>query len=245
MKRIFAIFLVISTLLALAACGADAPADVTTTAPTTQPVTQPITEPTTQPTTMANDKFTIEQCADLIGTWQYDLVLSGELLHLSEMEGQWVIPVTYVFLDNGECMISTGLFDDTLAAFEEAVENYMFESYHEQFIGDCKLQGMSNSKIDKAWQTQQEVAREDAKTFVQNLSLSPRIAQLDRDGDYYVEEGKVYVSRADGSYEACGFALGEDGVLTLTDTDNLNLYRPLGIRFPLALNPVNLIEPRG
>jgi hypothetical protein len=103
---------------------------------------------------------------------------------------------------------------------------------------------MSNSKIEQAWQTQQEIAKLDAETFVKNLSLSPRIAQLDRDGDYYVEAGKVYLSKADGSYEACGFMLGEDGILTLTDTDNLNLYRPLGIRFPLAMSPVNLIEPR-
>ena len=188
---------------------------------------------------MANDKYDPVLCFDLEGAWQYALVLDGSLLHLADLEGQWIIDLAYEFQDNGVYTMTTGNVDEVLTAFEEAVENYMFESYHSQFVGDCKLQGMKNDKIEEAWQTQQEIARLDAETFVKNLSLAPRIAMLDRTGDYYVEDGKAYLSKADGSYEACGFQRGEDGTLTLTDTDHLNLYRPLGIDFPLTLNPAS------
>lgn len=247
MKRFFTIFLVFILLLGLTACGKEASVETTTTAPTTQPTTEPTTQPTTEPTTeptMANDKYDPVLCFDLEGIWQYELVLDGSLLHMTDLEGRWVIPMTYVFLDNGAYTIATGDVDTVLTAFEEAVENYMFENYHTQFIGDSKLQGMKDAQIEEAWQTQQEVARVDAENFVKNLSLAPRIAMLDRSGDYYVEDGKAYLSKSDGTYEVCGFQRGEDGILTLTDTDNPNLYRPLGIDFPMALNPFSFIEPR-
>lgn len=244
MKRIFAISLAIIMILALAACGGEENVDMTTTEPTTQPTTQPTTEPTTQPTTMANDKFDPEVCADLVGTWQYTLVLSGSMLHMSDLEDEWVIPLTFMFLDNGVYTVVANDLGQVLDDFEAAIENYMFENYHNQFVGDGKLNGLSDAKIEEQWQTQQETAREDAKNFVKNLSLYPRIAQLERDGDYYVEDGKVYLSVGDG-YEVCSFQYSaEEDVLTLIDTDNLGIYRPLGISFPLILNRFSLIEPR-
>lgn len=245
MKRFFAIFLVIIAILALTACGKDEPVDMTTTAPTTAPVTQPTTAPTTVPTTestaptFANDKYDPVACWDVEGLWSHELVLDGSLLSLKDFEGSVPMQMRWHFMDNGEFALGIHQLDTQIAAYEALLESYMFTNYYNRFVGECKLQNMKDDEIEAAWQgANQEKAQADAKAFVQSLSLHARYSRLERSGDYYVENDKLYLSKSDGTYEAISFHRTDAQTLTLLESDDIASYITLDIQFPMALTQV-------
>ena len=241
MKRFFTIFLVFVLLLGLTACGKEAPVDTTTTAPITEPTTEPTTTPTTQSTepTFANDKYDPVACWDVEGIWSYELVLDGGLLSLKDLEGSVPMQLRWHFLDNGEFTVGIHELDTQIAAYEALLESYMLTNYYNRFVGECKLQNMKDADIEAAWQGEkQEQAKLDAKEFVQALSLHARYSRLERTGDYYVENDTLYLSKADGTYEACSFERADAQTLTLLTSDDAATYLTLDIPFPLALTQV-------
>lgn len=252
MKKLTALLLALILLLTLAAC-AEEPAAPTepTTEPTTEPATEPTqpstepTEPPTEPTEpfVPHEKFDSELCADVMGEWNTMIVLDGSLLNISDLEGSASFMLSYHFYGTGEYEADVHGFNDAIAEYEDLIASYMFASYYSRFAGECKLKGMNDEQIEAAWiGEKEEQSRADALKFVADLSLAARFAALIRQGDYYVEEGRLYTANGDGTYESCAFSLveqdGLSGLLSLDDTDNPGFYRTLGIEFPLVLNPV-------
>lgn len=250
MKKLTALLLALILLLTLAACAEDAPVP---TEPSTEPSTEPMTEPTTEPVTeptepptepfVPHEKFDLEFCGDVVGEWNTMIVLDGSLLNIPDLEGSSSFMLSYQFLGTGEYEIDVHGFNDAIAEYEDLVAAYLFAGYYSKFAAECKLKGMNAEQIEEAWiGEKEEQARADALKFVADLSLAARFAALVRQGDYYVEDGRLYTANGDGTYESYAFSLveqdGLSGLLSLDDTDNPGTYRTLGIKFPLVLDPV-------
>lgn len=246
MKKLMALFL--AALLAVSAVGcASKPAEPTnepttepTTAPTTQPTTEPTTEPVTEPPVVLPENFDSELCAPLFGTWTAEAVLDGSLMNMLDMEEKVTYTVTYSFSDHGAYTIKADPAEvaSALVSYRLLLKNHMVDSLYDKFFAECRVQGISKSKIPQLWEDgEKEKAEKSAEDFVAMIDLASHITPIKRVGDYYVEDGVLKISLSSGGYEASTFAI-EEGVLTLSDTDNAAFYSPLGIQFPLILTPV-------
>ena len=98
--------------------------------------------------------------------------------------------------------------------------------------------GYSATRIETMWAEGEEAkVRSDSQEFMKGLNLLGRFSELLREGNYYVEEGRVYTALAESGYESNQFEV-KSGSLTLSDTDNREIYRTLCINFPLTLEKV-------
>lgn len=114
----------------------------------------------------------------------------------------------------------------------------MVDNLYTKFVAERRIEGMTSSQICTAWADSEEAeAQQTADAFVARLKLKNRIATLCRAGDYYVEDGRLYTSLGDGTYESSAFIL-EEGQLVLSDCDNAAPYQAIGLSFPLTLSPV-------
>ncbi len=239
MKKCIALLLALLCLV-LAGCGSD-PVPETTATPDTpdEPVvTQPVeTEASTEPTTLANDRFDPEAAVALIGSWQTTIVLDGSMFHLTEMES--TVEMTMAYRLNGDGTYTRGVdpeeYRTAIAAYGAAVESFMVERMYAKFTAEKLLDGKDKDDIPKLWdETEKADAEEQAKRFVEGLYLDYRFSKLNSSGDYYEENGKLWFSREDGTYEPCGYTLSEAG-LVITEVEDINLYRQLKLELPLTL----------
>ena len=245
MKKAFALLLVVLTVL-LAACGKEQVPPATADPPSTLPATpdeatkptetQPMTEPTTtQPTTMANDRFDPVASAPILGRWTTTIALGGDMFNLTDMEE--TVEMTMVYQLNADGTYYRGIDDyhTVIANYGAAVERFMLDRLYATFTAEKLIEGVSKKKIPDLWEeTEKTNAEEQAKRFIEGLYLDYRFSQLNSYGDYYEEEGVIWFSLEDRSYEPCSYTLSEEG-LTVTEVENAKLYKQLGLEIPLLL----------
>lgn len=211
----------------------------TTTEPTqitTDPTTQPTTE-TTEPPTMANEFFDPVASAQLIDTWSMDVVLDGSLLNFTDMETSTTMKLNYQLMDDGTYIrgVDQKEYDAAIASYESAVRSYMLGQRYAKFAAEQKLKNKKEDKIKEEWtQTGWPEAQVEVNAFVEGLHLGYRFSTINRSGDYYTQDSILYLSQADGTYEACTYQLTEAG-LQLMDSTDPNTYRQLKLNFPLTL----------
>lgn len=238
MKKLLALLLVVLTVF-LVACGSEpeqpATQDPSNTVATPDEPTE--TEPITEPTTLANDRFDPEGSADLIGNWTTTITLDGSMFNLPDMEAS--VEMTMAYRLNGDGTYSRGVdpkeYREGIATYNAAVEQFMLDRLYDTFVAEKTIAGVSKKKIATLWENEEKAsAEEQARRFVEGLYLDYRFSQINNSGDYYVENGFLWFSRDDGTYEPCGYELSENG-LTILDVENPKPYNQLKLKFPLLL----------
>lgn len=238
MKKLMALLLAV-LMVCSAACARQEPettTDPAVTDPTTAPTTE-ATEPTTEPPVVLPENFDPVLCAPLVGTWTAEVVLDGSMMNILDMTESVSYTVTYTFSKYGAYTITSDKAEVAAAVdtYKTLLQTYMVESLYSKFFAERRLQGMSKTKIETLWEeSEKAVAEQTASNFVNGIGLENRIKPIKRVGDYYAEQGLLYISLSSGGYETSGYSL-VDGVLTLSDTDNRDFYAPLGVKFPLNL----------
>ena len=243
MKKIFALLLAVLTVL-LAACGRqpdpvatpDTPLAATPdTASTPDEPVQPTEAP--QPTTLANDRFDPEASAPIIGSWTTVITLDGEMFNLTDMEATVQMNLVYQLNSDGTYYrgVNQEEYHAAIADYGTAVEQFLIDRFYATFKAEKLIEGVSKKKIDALWEeTEKAGAEEQAKRFVEGLYLDYRFSQLNGSGDYYEENGIIWFSQEDGSYEPCSYNVSDIG-LTVTQVENIKLYDQLGLEIPLLL----------
>lgn len=256
MKRLLCIAIIPMLLLTACAPAAQVPATTAGTEPTvTEPtptVTEPpVTEPpTTQPTTepepppepfAAHEKFNAKSCAALMGIWSAKIRLDWKLQNLDQFTGYTEFMLYYSFDEDGyfEAYVDQIAFDKAIENYERLVIEHMLGLRYEAFRGPLEYQGVPEEKIREKWEgAEQDKAREEVTASVVALNLYHRFSMLIREGQYYVEGGKLYTQVDAETFEASTYSCTSKA-LTLKNTDRFTVYRPLCINFPFVLNHVN------
>lgn len=251
MKNLTALLLIVALVLAMTACAPspELPQDTTgpdqtssTTGPTDPPPTDP--PPTDPPPTdppptdppPAHEKFDADTCAKLLGTWSVTVTLDNRLMNFEYFSGKTTFQLYYSFDENGQfsAFVDETEFENAIDTYEQLVIEHMVELRYTTFLGQHEWIGTPYDEIDILWQNGPEMeARGECEDFVATLNLYHRYAKLIREGQYYVEGGKLYTQREEG-FEASAYVAGSSS-LTLTNTDNPDIYSHLGIRFPFVL----------
>lgn len=228
MKKMTALIFSVLLIGSLAGCAQEpqpttGPTTETTAAPTTEPTTIP-TGPTTEPTTEPPSKFDPEACADLFAHWTHEITLDGETMALPEFQGSASFPMTWIFNSDGTYMTMVDSAE-AIAAYEALLIDYMVDSRLRIFKAECDLKGKYDAYIQKEWNEGGlgDQVRQEATQTVADLDLTGRYAQLERAGEYYVEDGILYLDT-----DAYPFSLA-DGTLTLTDGPDQILPYPLAL----------------
>ena len=242
MKKAFALLLAVLTVL-LAACGTEPPVATPDTPSAATPDTaatpdQPVlpTEPT-QPTTLANDRFDPEASAAIIGRWTTVITLGGEMFNLTDMEA--TVQMNLVYELNADGTYYRGVpqeeYHTAIAAYGTAVEQFLIDRFYATFKAEKLIEGVGKKKIDALWEESEKAnAEEQARRFVEGMYLDYRFSQLNSSGDYYEENGIIWFSLEDGSYEPCSYNISDIGLM-VTQVENIKLYDQLGLEIPLLL----------
>lgn len=256
MKKLLCIAILLMLLLTACAPAAQAPATTAGTQPTTEPVPTvtepPVTQPpTTQPPTtepvlppepfVAHEKFSAESCAALMGIWSVKVRLDWRLQNLDQFTGYTEFMLYYSFDEDGyfEAYVDPIAFDKAIDNYEQLVIEHMLGLRYEAFRGPLEYQGVPEEKIREMWEgPEKEKAREEVTASVAALNLYHRFGMLTREGQYYVEGGKLYTQVDDETFESSAYSCTAKA-LTLRNTDRFTVYRPLCINFPFVLNYVN------
>ena len=241
MKRLFALLLAVLCVM-LTACGGKPEIPVATpdspvATPDTPVATPDEPEVTTEPTTLANDRFDPEASADIIGNWTTTITLDGSLFNMPDMEEK--VEMTLVYRLNADGTYYRGVeaeeYHTAIAAYGAAVEKFMLDRLYAKFTAEKIIEGISKKKIPTLWEENEKAgAEEQAKRFVEGLYLDYRFSQLNSSGDYYEENGFIWFSHEDGTYEPCGYTLSEEG-LTVTEVEDPKVYKQLKLELPLLL----------
>lgn len=252
MKRLFALLLVLAAVL----CTACSEEPETTEASTEQstettpeqtteaPTTEPPTTEETEPPTMANAFFDPVASADLIDTWSIDVVLDGTLMNFPDMESSITMKLQYQLFDNGTYIrgVDQKEYDTAIAAYESFIRSYMLGQRYATFVAEQKLMSKKEADIEQAWnQTGWPEAQVEVNDFVEKLYLGYRFSTLNRSGDYYTQDGVLYLSQEDGTYEACTYELTEEGLKLLDSTDP-NTFAQVKLKFPLILTNGKVVQ---
>lgn len=239
MKKVLALLLVVLTVF-LVACGTNPEPTATPDTPAATPdePIQPTTE-TTEPTTttLANDRFDPEASAAIIGNWTTTINLDGSVFNMADMTES--VQMTMCYQLNGDGTYYRGVpqeeYHTAIAAYGAAVEKFMLDRLYAKFVAEKTIEGVSSKKIPTLWEENKKAdAEEQAKRFVEGLYLDYRFSQINSSGDYYEENGFLWFSKEDGTYEPCGYTLSDAG-LTVTDVENPKIYKQLGLELPLVL----------
>ena len=242
MKKAFALLLAVLMVL-LAACGTQPDPVATPDTPWATPDTpatfdepEKPTEPP-QPTTLANDLFDPEASAAIIGNWTTVITLGGDIFNLTDMEA--TVEMTLVYQLGADGTYYRGVpqeeYHAAIAAYGEAVEQFMIDRLYATFTAEKLIEEVSKKKIDALWEeTEKANAELQAKRFVEGLFLDYRFSQLNSSGDYYEEDGVIWFSQEDGTYEPCSYNVSEMGLM-VTKVENEKLYKQLGLEIPLLL----------
>ena len=247
----------LALMLILSACAApNAPTvpatDPTVTDPTVTepPVTEPpVTEPPAtepQPTDppadppepfVAHENFDAAACANLIGTWSVTVTLDKDLQNLSLFTGKTSFTLHYTFYEDGhfETWADEAEFTKAIDDYEAMVIDHMVDLRYITFMGPLEYQGIPEEEIKTRWQNGPEMeARSECADSVAALNLFHRFKRLLREGQYYVNEGKVYTQLSGDKFEANSYTVS-GSVLTLRTTTNMSVYRDICVNFPMKL----------
>lgn len=244
MKKIIAL-LCAALILTATACAAPQDPPETTTAPTqtdsTPPTTDPpvtdppVTDPPATDPPPAHEKFDLVACKILRGTWSTTVTLDAQLLNLQDFEEEVTFELYYSFNKHGyfTAYVDEENFENALDTYEALVVEHMVTMRYHTFKGKLEYTGPTAEEIDAMWADGPEAeARTECENFVATLNLYHRCMKLVREGQYYVEDGKLYTQLSDGAFESSGYT-ADGSTLTLAYTDNVAVYRPLCIDFPL------------
>ena len=242
MKKTIALLLAVLSLL-LTACGNEQPVatpDIpTTTVAATPDEPEPTTTEATEPptTTLANDRFDPETAAELIGSWTTTITMDGAMFNLTEMEE--TVEMTLVYQLNADGTYTRGVEEEeyhaAIAAYGAAVEKFLIDRLYAKFTAEKLIEGIAKKKIPALWEeTQKAAAEEQARRFVEGLYLDYRFSQLNSRGDYYEEDGVIWFSLEDGTYEPCSYNVSDLGLM-VTKVENEKLSKQLGLELPLLL----------
>lgn len=246
MKKWIALLLTLTAVLCTACSQEPEPTNAPTTqatetptaeAPTTEPSTEAPTTEATEPPTMANEYFDPVASAQLIDTWSVDVVLDGSLLNFPDMESSTTMKLQYQLNNDGTYVrgVEQKEYDIAIAAYESFIRSYMMGQRYAKFAAEKKLEKKDEEEIKAEWnQTGWPEAQVEINDFVEGLYLGYRFSSINRSGDYYAQDGVLYLSQADGTYEACIYQLTETGLQILDSTDP-NTYTQLKLAFPLTL----------
>lgn len=170
----------------------------------------------------------------IVGTWEYTVVLDGELMHTPELQHRSDFVLRYTFDEAGHYTISADQAQTAVSAYETLLTQFMVSGYYRIFRGEQGIKGMDSTKADELWESgEKATAQEKAEAFLSELNLLDRYNALCRSGDYYVQGDTLYLSKAEGGYDA--YTLTIDQALTISAEDTA--YENAGIRFPLTLTP--------
>lgn len=256
MKKLICI--IIALMLLLSACAAPAPADPTESTPqatTVPPVTDPppteppVTEPpaTEPPPTdppelppveepfVPHELFDAAACAPLLGDWTTIITLDNSLQNLEMFTGVTCFTLHYTFTEDGQfkAWADEKEFDNAIDTYEAAMIDHMVSLRYLTFYGLLEYQGVGEVEILNRWTNGPEAAaREDCQNSVAALNLYHRFKRLLREGQYYVNGGKVYTQLSEDSFEANAYTAAT-ATLTLRNTDNRGTYRDICVDFPL------------
>lgn len=250
-------FILAATAL-LSACAAPAPQPPTdptepsaTTAPpvTDPPVTEPpvtvppVTEPPpTEPPVdppepfIPHEKFDAAACAELLGTWTATITLDNDLQKLEAFNAKTAFTLYYTFEEDGHffAWVEEEGFENAIDSYETAMIEHMVTLQYQTFYGLLEYQGVAPEVIESRWKNGPEAeARAECADSVAALNLYHRFKRLLRDGQYYVEGGKLYTQLSEVKFEANSFTAGKTK-LTLRTTDNRGTYRDICVDFPLV-----------
>lgn len=253
MKKLICLFLaLILTLCACAAPGTPAPSateppvtDPTVTEPpvteppvTEPPVTEPpATEPPEEEPFLAHERFDAAACAKLIGTWSVTITLDNDLQNLSLFTGKTSFTLHYTFGEDGhfQAWADETEFDKAIDDYETMVIDHMVDLRYITFMGPLEYQGVPEEEILNRWNNgPREEAQAECADSVATLNLYHRFKRLLREGQYYVNDGKVYTQLSDDKFEANTYTVS-GSVLTLRNTTNMGVYRDICVNFPMKL----------
>lgn len=245
MKKLTTLLLCAVLVLATAACAApeqpsetNLPQQTETNQPTTQPpVTEPaVTEPpVTNPP--AHEKFDLVACMPLRGSWSATIKLNADLLNLERFTEETSFQLNYSFDKHGQYSVSVDMKEFTAAieTYEKLVVDHMVQMQYSQYKITMGWKGHSAAKIDEMWKDGPEAdARTACAETVDTMNLYHRFMKLTRQGQYYVEDGALFLQNGETGFESCDY-LVNNGELTLENTNNPGLYRSLNIQFPFVL----------
>lgn len=256
MKKFICIAIILMLLLTACAPADQTPATTAGTQPTTEPIPTvtdpPVTQPpeTQPPTTepvlppepfVAHEKFSAESCAALMGIWSVKIRLDWHLQMLDQFTGYTEFVLYYSFDEDGyfEAYVDPIGFDKAIDNYEKMVIEHLLGLRYEAFRGPLEYQGVPEEKIRERWEDgEKDKAREEVTASVAALNLYHRFKMLTREGQYYVESGKLYTQVDSETFECSGYSCTAKS-LTLKNTDRFAVYRPLCIKFPFILNHVN------
>lgn len=245
MKKTIALLLCAILTLSCAACAASPGPEQTTsipTQPTTQPpVTQPpvteppVSEPPVVDTFEAHEKYNLADCKPLRGIWSTPITLDASLLNLQGFEEEVTFRLYYSFDKRGcfTAFLNEEHFEYALTTYESLVIEYMVDKSFHSFRGKLEYTGPTEEEILAMWKDGPESeARANCTDFVASLNLYHKCMKLTHQGQYYLEDGKLYTQLDEDTFETFAYTVS-GGTLTLKSTDNPTVYFPLGMDFPL------------
>ena len=253
------ICLTLALMLLLSACAAPNTPDATTQPPVTDPtgteppvtdppvteppvteppVTEPLpTDPPEEEPFVAHENFDAAACKKLIGTWSVTVTLDNDLQNLSLFTGKTSFTLHYTFGEDGyfSTWADEAEFNKAIDDYEAMVIDHMVDLRYITFMGPLEYQGIPEEEIKTRWQNGPEMeARSECADSVAALNLYHRFKRLLREGQYYVNDGKVYTQLSDDKFEANTYTVS-GSVLTLRNTTNMGVYRDICVNFPMKL----------
>ena len=206
--------------------------------PDTEPsqTVPPDDEPPIEDPAEPHEKFDAAQCASLFGTWSTTITLDGQLQNLELFTGRTTFELYYTFDENGQfkAWVDQTEFDNAIDEYEAQVIDHMVELRYITFKGPLEYQGIEEEEIMARWMNGPELeARVECEESVAALNLYHRFKNLIREGQYYVNGGKLYTQLSEDAFEASTY-VAEKTALTLRNTDQLATYRDICVSFPLV-----------
>lgn len=245
MKKLLILLLVL--MLLLAGCQQNEPTvpttestPPTTTIPTTAPPTRPPVEvPEVEEVPVDEEiPFDYIECEELFGTWTLTVKIPSSYVNIPEFTENSSFPLIFTFLDDGRYTVTLEQksYEAAIHQYENAVADFMIQSYYTKFVAEKKLGNNSDKKIKAQWE-ESGLSKAQQKThgFLDQLALGATFGELVRSGYYYAEDGELFLS-VDEGYESFQYKIDEEGLI-LSKSSRLGYYNRYFIYFPSVLKP--------
>lgn len=161
---------------------------------------------------VTDSRFTTASASPFLGTWQAELVLTGEDLSMPALEETLIYTVTLTFGNAGD--LKTEVVPQNLDAFTALLADATAESMYQEFAG----KGMSREAADDAIKSYYGMGVADyCTTVVALMDLENLFAHMNQTEVYYVAEGILYRGLSwNGEMKPADYTL-ENGQLVITE----------------------------